>query len=163
MEARMLHLQAYLVNLPWHGLSFMNINRSFHYHRQCESNPKPLPGYLLLMVAGLLFMHTACNAQTPVEKFGKLKVVGNKIVDQQGNPVQLRGMSLFWSQWIGKYYNYETVKWLRDDWNCSVVRAAMAVDNGGYATNPEAEKYKVIAVVDETRSCLAPSYPLVCT
>ncbi|AOW19691.1 glycoside hydrolase family 5 protein [Urechidicola croceus] len=83
-----------------------------------------------------------------VEEYGQLSVVGNKIVDQHGNPIQLRGMSLFWSQWIGKYYNQETIKWLKDDWQCTVVRAAMAIDHEGYLTNPEAEKAKVMAVVD---------------
>jgi endoglucanase len=60
----------------------------------------------------------------------------------------LRGMSFFWSQWIGKYYNYDCVKWLRDDWRCTVVRAAMAVESGGYLTNPEIEKQKVIDVIE---------------
>jgi endoglucanase len=57
-------------------------------------------------------------------------------------------MSLFWSQWIGKYYNYDCVQWLRDDWNCTVVRAAMAVESGGYLFNPEVEKTKIRAVID---------------
>ncbi len=83
-----------------------------------------------------------------VQEYGKLKVSGNKIVDKNGNAIQLRGMSLFWSQWIGKYYNRETVKWLKDDWKCTVIRAAMAVDQGGYLSNSEQEKAKVIAVVD---------------
>jgi endoglucanase len=51
-------------------------------------------------------------APTAVEAHGHLQVVGNKIVDKNGNPVQLRGMSLFWSQWIGKYYNYDAIKWI---------------------------------------------------
>lgn len=87
-------------------------------------------------------------AQTPVQKYGQLKIQGNKILDQNNSPAQLRGMSFFWSQWIGKYYNYNTVKWLRDDWCSSVVRAAMAVDNDGYATYPDEEKAKVYAVID---------------
>lgn len=87
-------------------------------------------------------------APTAVETHGHLQVVGNKILDKNGNPVQLRGMSLFWSQWIGKYYNYDAIKWLKDDWNINVIRAAMAVDQGGYASNPEAEKAKVMAVVE---------------
>lgn len=57
-------------------------------------------------------------------------------------------MSLFWSQWIGKYYNREAIKWLRDDWRCTIVRAAMAVGSGGYLEHPEAERQKVIDVVD---------------
>lgn len=88
------------------------------------------------------------KAQTPVQKYGQLKVQGNKIVDQNNSAAQLRGMSLFWSQWIGKYYTYNTVKWLRDDWCTSVIRAAMAVDNDGYATDPETEKEKVFTVID---------------
>lgn len=83
-----------------------------------------------------------------VDYFGALKVVGNKIVGKDEKAVQLRGMSFFWSQWIGKYYTKECVKWLKNDWNCNIVRAAMAVEEGGYLTNPVAEKKKVFDVVD---------------
>lgn len=88
---------------------------------------------------------TVTNA---VAQYGQLRVQGNRVVDKDGKPVQLRGMSLFWSQWIGKYYTPQTVKWLKDDWRCTVVRAAMAIDSDGYLKNPEAEKQKVITVVD---------------
>ena len=86
--------------------------------------------------------------ENAVEEFGQLSVSGNKIIDKNGNPVQLRGMSFFWSQWIGKYYTKETVKWLKEDWNCNIVRAAMAVDHEGYLVNPEVEKAKVKTVID---------------
>lgn len=85
---------------------------------------------------------------TPVEYYGALKVSGNRIVGKDDKPVQLRGMSFFWSQWIGKYYTPEAVKWLKDDWHCNIVRAAMAVGSGGYLTNPAIEKEKVFKVVD---------------
>lgn len=88
------------------------------------------------------------SIQNPVAHYGQLSVKGNQITDKSGQPVQLRGMSLFWSQWIGKYYNAEAVKWLKDDWRCTVVRAAMAIDHDGYLTNPEVEKQKVMRVVD---------------
>lgn len=88
------------------------------------------------------------DSKSVVGQHGRLRVQGNHIVDQHGKPVQLRGMSLFWSQWIGKYYNPGVVNWLRDDWRCTVVRAAMAVESGGYLENPQQEKQKVIAVVD---------------
>jgi endoglucanase len=51
------------------------------------------------------------------------------------------------SQWKGRFYNPDCIKRLRDDWNCTVVRAALAVGSGGYLTNPEQEKQKVKAVV----------------
>lgn len=103
-----------------------------------------------LLLAGLLIAMnpTAGRAQTIVQQYGQLRVSGNRIVDKNGTAIQLRGMSLYWSQWIPKYYTYNTVKWLRDDWKVTVVRAAMAVDNGGYATNPAAEQAKVFTVID---------------
>ncbi len=70
------------------------------------------------------------------------------MVDQKGKPVQLRGMSFFWSQWEGDFYNPSTVKWLKEDWRNTVVRAAMGVDHGGYLQNPAAEKQKVITLVE---------------
>lgn len=84
----------------------------------------------------------------PVERYGQLSVDGNRIVDKDGNPIQLAGMSFFWSQWIGKYYTPEAVKWLKNDWRCTAVRAAMAVGHDGYLANPEVEKQKVKTVVD---------------
>lgn len=85
--------------------------------------------------------------QTPVGRHGFLRVDGNRIVDQQGHIVQLRGMSLCWSQWFPRHYNLETVKWLRDDWHCEVVRASMAVEWGGYLSHPEQEQAKIETVV----------------
>ena len=88
------------------------------------------------------------QAETVVGKHGQLRVQGNRIVDKNGAAVQLRGMSLYWSQWIPKYYNAATIQWLRDDWKITVIRAAMAVKPDGYEKNPAAERDKVIAVVD---------------
>lgn len=85
---------------------------------------------------------------TAVEEHGRLGVEGNRMVNQYGKSLQLRGMSFFWSQWIGKYYTYEAVKWLRDDWHCNALRVAMSVEHGGYLENPEREKQKIIAVID---------------
>lgn len=88
------------------------------------------------------------DSLTIVEKLGNLKVAGRQVQDQYGNPVVLRGMSLFWSQWMGQYYNYNCIKWLRDDWKCTVVRAAMGVEQGGYLSNPAVEKEKIKTVID---------------
>jgi len=80
---------------------------------------------------------------------GRLQTKGSKIVGDKGVPVQLRGMSLFWSQWSDgdKFYNKDIVKWFRDDWNCNIIRCAMAVGSGGYLTNPDVEKAKIKTVV----------------
>jgi endoglucanase len=72
---------------------------------------------------------------TPVQAYGQLQVVGTKLLDQSGNPVQLKGVS---SQWLN--YESETfpeskpaIQYARDHWKLSVIRAAMGVDvAGGY-------------------------------
>jgi len=86
--------------------------------------------------------------ETAVARHGKLQVRGNRIVDKTGKPVALHGMSLFWSQWMGQYYNADAVNWLVTDWRCDIVRAAMGVGSGGYLENPAREKQKVIVAVD---------------
>jgi|GEM_PF-1152909 len=65
---------------------------------------------------------------SPVAENGALSVRGGKIVNQYGQPVTLRGMSLFWSQWGPQYYDGETVDWLVSDWKVSVIRAAIAAE-----------------------------------
>jgi endoglucanase len=75
---------------------------------------------------------------------------GNKVLfgGQQGS---VAGMSMFWSNtgWgAEKYYNGQTVGWLKSDWNAKLVRAAMGVeDNGGYLTD-STNKTRVTNVVD---------------
>src|SRR3990170_770877 len=101
------------------------------------------------LLATLALLFTApLFAETPVERHGSIRVHGNRVVDKNGEPVMLRGMSLFWSQWMGKYYTPEVVRWLRDDWNVNVIRAAVAVHQGGYMQNPKAEMRKLETVLD---------------
>ena len=110
--------------------------------------------YGLKFIIGILVILFNCsvlNAQTPVAVHGQLSISGNRLKDKNGNNYQLRGMSMFWSNWQGKYWNYETIKWLRDDWNCNVIRAAMGIspdDNSGYLGNPQLEKQKMITVIE---------------
>merc|ERR1712117_913595 len=87
-------------------------------------------------------------AGSVVEQHGTLSVSGNKIVDKNGDPVRLRGMSLFWSQWMPQYWNRAAIEWLASDWKITVIRCAMGIEHGGYLENPGAEKGRMEAVVD---------------
>jgi endoglucanase len=77
---------------------------------------------------------TLCGAAaaTPVSDHGRLSVRGNRIVDKNGDPVQLRGMSFFWDQWSegSKFYTSGVVSTLASDWKVSVVRAAFSGKSG---------------------------------
>src|SRR6185437_11222319 len=109
--------------------------------------------YKIVIAACLLIANTTLAQQIPVpqktivERYGQLSVKGNYIISEHGDTVQLRGMSFFWSQWMGQFYNADVVRWLKDDWKCTVVRAAMGVDNGGYLEQAYEEKAKVMKVV----------------
>ena len=93
-------------------------------------------GFLLVLaLAGT----TMARAQTPVERHGQLRVEGNRLLGAHGRPAVLRGMSLFWSQWKGGFYNADAVRWLADDWRVDVIRVAVAVEPGGYLNHPERE------------------------
>ncbi len=94
-------------------------------------------------------------SQTAVEKHGRLQVNGNKIVDKTNTPVSLAGNSLFWSNAgdTSDFYNTKTINYLADNWNSSIIRAAMGVnetwDAGrGYINSPEAQKIKIQKVID---------------
>lgn len=106
----------------------------------------PLKTIAALLLAGTI----ATQAQSIVERRGALKVSGSKIVDQAGKPIQLTGMSFYWSQWATKFYTKATVDWLVSDWKCTVVRAAMAVDSSvtGYLKSPTPNLNAVNKVVE---------------
>lgn len=89
------------------------------------------------------------HSATIVETHGAMKVMGNRIVDKNNIIFQVAGMSLFWSGWMGKYWNAQVVNTLATDWKCGVVRAAMGVEgNGMYLSDPNGNKAMVKAVVD---------------
>jgi len=86
---------------------------------------------------------------SPVALHGMLKVEGNKIVGEHGEPVTLRGMSLFWSQWGAQYYSEETVDWLASDWKITAIRASIVAEGRASAERYfELELAKASVVID---------------
>lgn len=77
-----------------------------------------------------------------VSKNGQLRVSGNQLVNQAGEAIQLKGMSSHGLQWFGQFSNYDSMKWLRDNWGMTVFRAAMYTQDGGYINDPS-QKNKV--------------------
>ena len=74
----------------------------------------------------------------PVSEHGQLKVQGIYLVDENDQPVVLRGTSFGWSNWYGQFYNEQAVDWLASDWKCTVIRAAVGVEpDNAYLSNPQ--------------------------
>lgn len=87
------------------------------------------------------------NAQ-PVKEHGKLSVKGTQLVNQNGEAVVLRGVSYGWHNWWPRFYNASTVKWFRDDWGATVVRAAMGIDpDRGYLRSRDWSLERIEAVI----------------
>ena len=102
----------------------------------------------LLLAAGLLGLGAcAAGSSELVAKHGALHVAGNRVVDASRAPFQVRGMSLFWSQWTS-FYTPSTVDQLVDDWHAGLVRAALGIEEGGYLEQPAENEAKVITVVN---------------
>lgn len=99
----------------------------------------------------LVALLTGCNCkqQASSPKYGTLSVVGTQLVGDDGQPAILRGVSYGWHNWHSRFYNEESVQWLKYDWNCSVVRASMGVEpKGGYLTDRDSAVANVQAVVN---------------
>lgn len=97
---------------------------------------------------------SASTGSTPVERHGQLKVEGGKLVDKSGNPVQLKGPSSMWLNWEAKKFaeDKQGLQYLRDNWNASLVRAAMGIDttdtmDNDYLRAPDIAKGQVNQIV----------------
>ena len=93
-----------------------------------------------------------------------LHVEGTRLVDSQGRPVVMRGISIGWHNLWPRFYNSEAVVRLHDDWGCGLFRAAIGADDldellndttyhPGFITDPQGALQKLFAVVDGAVSC----------
>nr|UNG40341.1 glycoside hydrolase family 5 subfamily 2 [Saphanus piceus] len=85
-----------------------------------------------------------------VSKHGQLSVKGADLVDENGEKVQLKGMSLFWSIWNPQYFNKASVDGVHDHCHSNIVRAVVTVNttDGGYLTDPDTEIALAEAVIE---------------
>ncbi len=82
-------------------------------------------------------------AKTPVEEHGALRVDGAKLVDQNGDAMQLYGMSTHGIAWFPDYVNKKAFKTLRDDWKTNCIRLAMYTNEyNGYCSDGDKKALK---------------------
>lgn len=94
---------------------------------------------------------------TVVDRLGHLWVDENGAIPQirsanTGEAVQLRGMSMFWSNTgygAEGYWSKPVVRFLVANWNITLIRCAMGVeDAGGYVDDPTANRGRVDTVIE---------------
>ena len=95
---------------------------------------KPLMKPIFFFVC--LFLSAWGFAQTPVAINGQLKVSGTKLVNKNGYPVQLRGMSTHGLQWYANCINDASLDVLANEWGADIMRVSMYIQEDGYETNP---------------------------
>lgn len=74
---------------------------------------------------------------------GALSVDGTQLVDENGNPVQLHGISTHGLAWFPAYVDQNAFKEFRENWNVNVMRLAMYThEYGGYCSGGNKEDLK---------------------
>lgn len=74
---------------------------------------------------------------------GTLHVDGTQLVDKNGHPVQLRGISTHGLAWFPDYVNEDCFRQLHEEWQANVIRLAMyTAEYGGYCTGGDREALK---------------------
>ncbi|MCD8103846.1 MAG: cellulase family glycosylhydrolase [Lachnospiraceae bacterium] len=76
---------------------------------------------------------------------GALQVIGTQLSDENGNAVQLKGVSTLGLAWYPEYINYDCFAQLKSEWNVSLIRLAMyTAESGGYCTDGDQEYLKTL-------------------
>ncbi len=88
---------------------------------------------------------TVAEEGTPFEMHGALKVDGTNIVDANGEPFQIAGVSTHGLAWFPDYVNKDAFLSIRDDWGANTVRLAMyTAENGGYCEGGNKDDLKAL-------------------
>ena len=81
--------------------------------------------------------------------YGALNVRDGRLVDSNGNPVLLRGISTMGLQWYGQYVSKETLEFLKNTSGMNVIRLAMYTAEGGYCHKDANGKTELEALIDK--------------
>lgn len=89
--------------------------------------------------SGLPWQAPVLDPSTPVGRNGQLRVEGRNLVNENGQPIQLEGISSMWLNWENLYsQNKQGLQWLRDNWNITLYRVALGVEpDNAYLAEPE--------------------------
>lgn len=86
--------------------------------------------------------------KTPFEICGRLKVVGTNLCNQNGYPIQLRGMSTHGLQWFENCITAKSLDTLAYGWGADIMRVSMYVHEDGYLTDPPYFRALIDKIVD---------------
>ncbi len=86
------------------------------------------------IIALCLFVAAVAFAVGPADVYGKLQAKNGMLYSANTNqPVQLKGMSMFWDVWSSEFYTASVIKGLVDKWKIEIIRVPHGVggEKGG--------------------------------
>ena len=94
------------------------------------------------------------EAVAVVAPAGRLFVSGGRLVNAEGQPVALRGVSTHGIGWFPEYVNADAFRTLRDDYGVNAIRIALYTEeSGGYCTG--GDRKQLSRLVAEGVACAA--------
>lgn len=116
-----------------------------------KKNGKRLSFRFTALLISMLAVIPLSKAQTPVAQNGQLQVIGLKLCNQYGNPIQLRGMSTHGIQWYGwgSCLTAASLDVLAYDWKADILRISLYVQEGGYQSDPTGFTNQVSRLIEE--------------
>lgn len=94
------------------------------------------------------------EAAAVVAPAGRLFVSGGRLVNAEGQPVALRGVSTHGIGWFPEYVNADAFRTLRDDYGVNAIRIALYTEeSGGYCTG--GDRQQLSRLVAEGVACAA--------
>ena len=102
-------------------------NDSLYHWIKCKVNTGSR-----LIIDSIRIMSDYFSKQPLVIRAGMLSVKGVNLVDETGDPLQLRGMSLHGIQYFPDFYTEETFEALSTWWHADIVRIPCYVNEGGW-------------------------------
>jgi aryl-phospho-beta-D-glucosidase BglC (GH1 family) len=98
----------------------------------------------------LLFLAIFAVAAKPVSVYGEFKADGSSFRGSKNSKLlQVKGVSFFWSQWAGSFYNENAVNHMVQDWKAEVVRAAYGTTGSAFSSSAAAENRAYIETIIE--------------
>jgi endoglucanase len=102
---------------------------------------------IFLLIGSWLLVYIL-NAQI-VKQNGKLKVQGTQLINTEGKPIALHGMSFGWSCFHPRFYTAGAVHELVKHWNSTVIRASLGVEPPkGYKKDSATQMQLIKTVID---------------
>ena len=120
-----------------------------------------LLGALILALGGG-GLRAAADTGAPPEAPGPLHVEGAALLNEDGEPVQLRGVSTHGLAWFPEYVNEACFRQLHDQWGADVVRLAMyTAEYGGNCSGGDQQALKELVLAGVEYATQAGMYVIV--